>query len=263
MSRLEVFDADVLLGEKVDVHDHGGVALLDYMGGDQAIVDAARVSFRGHREEERTEEQDRRLIGYLMKNRHTTPFEMVELKFWVKVPMFIWRHWIRHRTANVNEISGRYAELSAEFYVPRPDKVQKQSDSNKQGRAAEAMEYVEDERNSFRMEGGNAFGTYQRRLARGMAKELARINLPLSTYTEAIWKTDLHNLFHLLRLRLDSHAQWEFQEYARAMVPMVQSVAPMAWAAFEKHVLNTVTVSREEYEALERDAEAWREEVDR
>lgn len=250
MPRQPVPAADALVDEIFPVHNKGGIALLDYMGSDADIEKAARVSFIGAKEEDRTKQKRRGLIRYLMSHRHTTPFEMVEFKFWVKAPMFVWRQWIRHRTANVNEISGRYAELPADWYVPEPQFINMQSVSNKQGRSEKEVADAQFAADRFDHESERTFNWYDCRLESGMAKELARINLPLSTYTEAIWKIDLHNLFHFISLRAHSHAQYEIRAYTDPMIRMVKAVAPMAWEAFEDYVMNAVRFSRMELELL-------------
>ncbi len=248
--RHNVPEADEILDQKVPLLNHGGVALLDYMGSDKAIEQAARVSFVGDEEEERTPEQTRGLIRYLVRHKHTTPLEMVELKFWVKCPIFVARQWIRHRTANVNEISGRYAALPDQFYVPDLDRINVQSKSNKQGSTAEVLEDAEDIR--AHMEGFQsiAYRDYEDYLDKQMAKEIARINLPLSLYTEFVWKIDLHNLMHFLALRMDSHAQKEIRVFADAMADMTKRVAPVSFEAFEDYRLNAVSFSGPAMSAL-------------
>jgi len=250
MPRHVVEAAEAMLDLRVPVHNKGGVALIEYMGSDRAIEEAARVSFIGSEDEVRLPAQTRGLIRYLMGNRHTTPLEMVELKFWVKAPMFVWRQWIRHRTASVNEISGRYVQLPDEWYLPEPQFINLQSDSNKQGRSEALVSTPDDHVRSFNAEAHGAYGAYENRLEAGMAKELARSNLPLSMYTEAIWKIDLHNLFHFLNLRLHPHAQWEIRAYAEVMRSIVKALVPVAWEAFEDFVLNAIHFSALEQMAL-------------
>lgn len=231
---------------KINVLDHGFVELVDYMGSDKAIEQAARVSYTGAREEERSEAKTRGLIRYLMRQRHTTPFEMVEFKFAVKVPIFVWRQWIRHRTASVNEISGRYAQLPDNFYLPEEERLQKQSQSSKQGSALETVDDPTAYRLAMDTEQRQAYVAYEQYLDADMAREVARVNLPLSIYTEAYWKMDLHNLFHFLALRLDPHAQWEIRQYAEAIKELIQPIVPMAWAAFDDYVLNSLKLSFDE-----------------
>lgn len=221
---------------KIRVLDHGFIELVDVMGSDKAIVDAARVSIAG--ENVRPVSEDRALIRYLYRHRHTTPFEMVEFKFRAKMPIFVARQWIRHRTANVNEMSGRYSELPAEWYTPETKRIVEQSKNNKQGSSYEQLHSKDEDQRSFHDEAEAAFEHYGYRLEAGMARELARINLPLSTYTEWIWKIDLHNLFHFLALRLHEHAQYEIRVYAEVMAEMVKEKCPLAWEAFEDFRLN-------------------------
>ena len=241
--------ADALLDKEFRVLDRGFVRLIDYMGGDDAIVQAARVSYG---DGTKKVHEDRGLIRYLMRHQHTTPFEMVEFKFHVKLPIFVARQWIRHRSANVNEYSGRYSVMKEEFYVPRPEDVRPQSSSNRQGRSDEMapaevqhkfIEYI----NRTQRE---AYAAYNEFLEADIARELARINLPLSMYTEWYWKIDLHNLFHFLHLRLDRHAQEEIRVYAEVMAEMVKTVAPVAYEAFEDYRLRSVSLSQPELNAL-------------
>lgn len=229
--------------------NHGFVRLVDVMGDDAAIVQAARVSYGAGTKKVH---EDRGLIRYLLRHAHTTPFEMVEFKFHIKLPIFIARQWIRHRTANVNEISGRYSVMQDEFYIPEADQLRPQSSHNRQGRAEEpfAAEIAEGMRESFRAEQDAAYAEYTKRIDEGMAREIARVNLPLSLYTEWYWKIDLHNLFHFLRLRLDDHAQYEIRVYAQAMADLARRYVPMAWEAFEDYILHSKRFSRLELKAL-------------
>ncbi len=249
MAHSHIQQADELLDKQFDVLDHGFVRLVDYMGSDAAIVQAARVSYG---EGTKKISEDRGLIRYLMRHRHTSPLEMVEFKFHVKLPIFVARQWIRHRTANVNELSGRYSIMKEEFYVPSDDDIRGQSEVNKQGRsdelAPEALRQrlVENLNESQR----GAYESYHGFVDDGLARELARISLPLSLYTEWYWKIDLHNLFHFLKLRLDAHAQLEIRKYARVMADMVKIVCPMAYEAFEDFVLNSVSFSGPELSVL-------------
>ena len=234
------------LYEAVPVLDHGFVRVIDYMGDDAAIVQAARVSYgRGTK----AARDDAGLIRYLMRHWHSTPFEMCEIKLHVKLPVFVARQWIRHRTANVNEYSARYSILDREFYVPAPEHLAAQSTSNRQGRG-ETLEGEAAERvlRLLRSEGARAFDAYESLLGgedgeAGLARELARIVTPLSTYTQWYWKTDLHNLFHFLRLRADPHAQYEIRVYAEAIAALVKAWVPVAHAAFEDYRLNAATLS--------------------
>ena len=211
--------------------DHGFIRLVDSMGGDAAVVQAARVSFGGG---EKTPEEDRKLIHYLMKNRHTTPFEMVQLKFHAKMPIFVARQWVRHRTASINEVSARYSQLSNEFYIP--DELRAQGEGNKQvaeGSVAAESDLID----LIKNHSNNAYSNYEYLLAQGVGRELARMVLPLNIYTEWYWGNDLHNIFHFLRLRLHPHAQYEMRVYARAMADMVAEVVPVCWEAFNEHIL--------------------------
>ena len=229
--------------------DKGFVRLVDVMGDDAAIVQAARVSYGSGTKKVH---EDRGLIRYLLRHMHTTPFEMVEFKFHIKLPIFVARQWIRHRTANVNEYSGRYSEMKDEFYVPAIDQVRAQSVSNKQGRADEAFPIDEAERIIAMMESSQqqAYAEYQQMLSQDLAREIARINLPVSNYTEWYWKIDLHNLFHFLRLRIDAHAQYEIRVYAQAMADLIKPYVPMAYEAFEDYILKSQRFSRLERIAL-------------
>jgi len=240
--------AEALLDQEIKVLDKGFVRLVDYMGGDQRIVQAARVSYGSGT---KTYRQDRGLIHYLIKNWHTSPFEQVQLTFHTKMPIFVARQWVRHRTARLNEISGRYSVMKDEFYVPEPGHVCYQSESNKQGRS-EAMPIADANRviAAMEKEQREVYGNYESMLGDNVARELARSNLPLSLYTEWYWQIDLHNLFHFLRLRMDPHAQYEIRVYAEAMAECAKAVAPIAYEAFEEHILGSVGFSRAECEAL-------------
>ncbi|MBU3678300.1 MAG: FAD-dependent thymidylate synthase [Candidatus Kapabacteria bacterium] len=242
-------EVQALLGKEYRCLDKGFVRLIDVMGDDAAIVQAARVSYGSGTKKVH---EDRGLIRYLMRHLHTTPFEMVEFKFHVKLPIFVARQWIRHRTANVNEYSGRYSEMKDEFYVPDPDQVRAQSAMNKQGRAETAFDADEAEkiRASMQQTQEMLYGQYQDLLATDLAREIARINLPVSNYTEWYWKTDLHNLFHFLRLRIDPHAQYEIRVFGEAMAEIVKAAVPLAYEAFEDYILHARRFSRLELEAL-------------
>lgn len=248
MARSVIEEAEALLDQEIKVLDKGFVRLVDYMGGDQRIVQSARVSYG---EGTKTYRQDRGLIHYLIRNWHTSPFEQVQLTFHTKMPIFVARQWVRHRTARLNEISGRYSVMKDEFYVPLPEHVSVQSESNKQGRGDtlpldEAMAVID----QMEKEQREAYADYTSLLDKGVARELARANLPISLYTEWYWQIDLHNLFHFLRLRMDPHAQYEIRVYAEAMARCAKAVAPLAYEAFEEHILGSVTFSRAECMAL-------------
>jgi len=225
----------IFMRKSVLVLDDGFVRYVDHYGSDRRIVQAARVSY-GHGS--KGKRKDEKLINYLTKNGHTSPFEMAEMTFHVRVPIYIWRQWIRHRTANVNEVSGRYTELDTEFHVVEPDEWRMQSSGNKQGSEGFVSPDIGMEL-SLQQERLHdiAREVYKARLEAGVSREMARIDLPLSLYTEAYWKTDLHNLRHFLRLRLDSHAQQEIREYAKAIAYFVEKLYPFSWSAFQRHVL--------------------------
>lgn len=249
MARITVPEAESLLDEIFPVLDHGFVRLVDYLGGDARIVQSARVSYG---EGTKTVREDRALIDYLVRNKHTSPLEQVVFTFHVKMPIFVARQWIRHRTARLNEISGRYSVMRDEFYVPRPDEVRLQSKRNRQGSRAEDVpaELREEVIRILREEQRHAYGTYERLLEDDVARELARVNLPLSLYTEMYWQIDLHNLFHFLRLRMDWHAQYEIRVYGDVMARIARAVCPLAYEAFEEHILHARTLSRSELEVV-------------
>jgi thymidylate synthase (FAD) len=242
------------LGEAIPVLDHGFVRVVDYMGDDAAIVQAARVSYGAGT---RTARDDAGLIRYLMRHWHSTPFEMCELKLHVKLPVFVARQWIRHRTANVNEYSARYSILDREFYIPAPEHLAAQSRTNNQGRG-ELLSGEEAARvlAILRQDSAAAYDHYEAMLStdgqQGLARELARMNLPMNVYTQWYWKCDLHNLFHFLHLRADPHAQYEIRAYAEVLCDVVRVWVPVAWEAFEDYRLNAVTFSGRGMEALRR-----------
>ena len=236
------------------VLDHGFVRAIDYMGDDAAIVQAARVSYGAGT---RHVQNDEGLIRYLMRHWHSTPFEMCELKLHVKLPVFVARQWIRHRTANVNEYSARYSILDREFYIPEPAQLAAQSTVNNQGRGA-VLEGAEAARvlALLKSDAAQCYDHYEDMLSQdgqhGLARELARMNLPMNIYTQWYWKTDLHNLFHFLRLRADSHAQYEIRVYAEAIAEMVRDWVPAAFAAFEDYRMGGVTLSSKAIDVLKR-----------
>lgn len=241
------------LGAAIDVLDHGFVRLVDYMGSDAAIVQAARVSYgKGTK----TVNEDRGLIRYLMRHRHTTPFEMCEIKLHVKLPIFVARQWIRHRTANVNEYSARYSILDREFYTPAPEQMAAQSTANHQGRgdtlapdeAARALDLLKSGAEEayaryLDLLNQTAAGETADPARAGLARELARMTLPLSGYTQWYWKVDLHNLLHFLALRADSHAQYEIRAYADAILEIVKDWVPHAYDAFADYRLSGMALS--------------------
>ncbi len=241
---------EALLHRAIPVLDHGFLRVIDYMGDDAAVVQAARVSYgRGTR----AANEDRGLIRYLMRHRHSTPFEMCEIKYHVKLPIFVARQWIRHRTANVNEYSARYSILDREFYIPAAEHLAAQAAVNRQGRGA-VLEGAEAARvlDLLREDSTRAHDHYLEMLnegeardpaRQGLARELARMNLTLNTYTQWYWKTDLHNLFHFLSLRADAHAQYEIRAYAEAMLETVRAWVPECCEAFADYRLGAVTLS--------------------
>jgi len=236
------------------VLDHGIVRVIDYMGDDAAICQAARVSYgRGTR----SVSNDEGLIRYLMRHWHSTPFEMCEIKLHVKLPVFVARQWIRHRTANVNEYSARYSILDREFYIPAPEALAAQSTTNNQGRGA-ALEGEEADRvlRTLREDAMRCYDHYEEMIGQegqqGLARELARMNLPANVYTQWYWKTDLHNLLHFLRLRADTHAQYEIRVYAEAISGIVADWVPAAWRAFEDYRIGGATLSATALECVRR-----------
>lgn len=245
-----------ILYDPIPVLDHGFIRVVDYMGDDAAIVQAARVSYgRGTKQVS----QDKGLINYLMRHWHSTPFEMCEIKFHVKLPIFVARQWIRHRTANVNEYSARYSIMDKEFYIPTPEMLSPQSKKNHQGRAeGTALSPAESARVLEILKGDSerVYGHYEELMnasadgnvldveKSGIARELARMNLTMNYYTQWYWKIDLHNLMHFLMLRADNHAQYEIRAYADAMIDVVKKWVPFAHEAFEEHRLHGVRLSR-------------------
>ncbi len=242
--------AEEILGQYFPVLDHGFVSLVDYMGSDEDVERAARVSYGfGTRKVSQT----RGLVRYLRRHRHTTPSEMVELKFHCAMPMFVARQWIRHRTASVNELSARYSLMPLLFYMPQQKHFALQSQSNKQGREGGAPEAVYKEAverwERLREDAGDAYGWM---LEEDVAREIARIDLPVSTYTQWYWKIDLHNLLHFLSLRVDHRAQWEIQQFGQVIAAMVKRVAPLSYEAWIDYDLVAEPVTRVEREVLAR-----------
>jgi thymidylate synthase (FAD) len=230
--------------------DKGFVRLVDSMGGDDAIVQSARVSYgKGTSKVS----QDRGLIRYLMRHRHTTPLEMVEFKFHCKMPIFVARQWVRHRTANINEYSLRYSEARDEFYLPESDNIEFQSSINKQGRMGKVDEELKKKVQSYFKEiSDRSFEIYCELNEAGVARELARAILPVNLYTEWYWKNDLHNLLHFIGLRSDGHAQYEIRVFSDAMASFVKKVAPFAWEAYQDYVVKGMRFSKIEQSILER-----------
>ncbi|WP_029007275.1 FAD-dependent thymidylate synthase [Azospirillum halopraeferens] len=252
--RATVAALEDILYEPVPVLDHGFVRVVDYMGDDSAVVQAARVSYgKGTRKVT----EDAGLIKYLMRHRHSTPFEMCEIKFHVKLPIFVARQWIRHRTANVNEYSARYSILDREFYIPAPDQLGAQAVVNRQGRG-DVLQGEEAARvlALLRADAEQCYAHYEEMLnlredgttldegRQGLARELARMNLPLNFYTQWYWKVDLHNLLHFLSLRADTHAQYEIRVYAEAMLDIVRRWVPAVFDAFSEYRMGGAHLSR-------------------
>lgn len=218
--------------KEIKVLDHGFVALVDTMGDDRTPAQTARTSYRNRTQ--RTPEEDAKLTNYLVKNRHTTPLEFVQLRFYMKMPIFVARQFIRHRTASVNEISYRYVQAVREFYLPEPGRLQKQSQTNKQGSSIEIVDRPEMCAGIILKQCNHAFDAYEQLIQEGLSNELARTVLPLGTYTEWYWQNDLHNTLHLLNLRLDPHAQYEIRVYAEAMLDLIEPLYPTIIAAWRE-----------------------------
>jgi thymidylate synthase (FAD) len=243
---------EALLYQPIPVLDHGFVRVIDYMGDDAAVVQAARVSYGAGTKKVR---EDAGLINYLMRHRHTSPFEMCELKIHVKMPIFVARQFLRHRVASANETSGRYSILDREFYMPVPEKLASQAKTNRQGRGdvlseAESARVLE----ILRADAASAYSHYEEMLneidgevvdpeRQGLARELARMNLPVSLYTQLYWKMDLHNLLHFLNLRADAHAQYEIRVYAEALLDIVKQWVPLTHAAFMDYRMGAYELS--------------------
>ncbi|WP_371036862.1 FAD-dependent thymidylate synthase [Rhodosalinus sp. FB01] len=236
------------------VLDHGFVRVIDYMGDDAAVVQAARVSYGAGTKHVSNDEG---LIRYLMRHWHSTPFEMCELKLHVKLPVFVARQWIRHRTANVNEYSARYSILDREFYIPAPEMLAAQSTVNNQGRGAtlegqEAARVLE----ILKADAARCYDHYEEMISdegqQGLARELARMNLPANVYTQWYWKTDLHNLLHFLRLRADAHAQYEIRVYAETIGDLVADWVPLSWKAFQDYRVGGATLSATALDCIRR-----------
>ena len=257
-----------ILFQPIELLDHGFVRVIDYLGDDNAVVQAARVSYgRGTKRVN----EDRGLINYLMRHWHTTPFEMAEIKLHVKLPIFVARQWIRHRTASINEVSARYSVLDREFYLPHEDQLKAQSSVNRQGRGDSlAPDEARRVLALLREDGERTYANYAWMLNEdetgacvdperdGLARELARINLTLATYTQWYWKTNLHNLMNFLRLRADEHAQYEIRVYAEAMMDIMARWVPLSHEAFLEHRLGSVTLSRSALAAVRRMAKGER-----
>ncbi|HAE74992.1 MAG TPA: FAD-dependent thymidylate synthase [Alphaproteobacteria bacterium] len=260
--RATVLALEKILYKPIKLLDHGFIRVIDYMGDDSAIVQAARVSYGSGTKKV---SQDKGLIHYLMRHRHSTPFEMCEIKFHVKLPIFVARQWIRHRTANVNEYSARYSILDREFYIPEAQQLSSQSSVNNQGRdevlgAREAKRVLE----LLRKDASDCYEHYEEMLnfneqgkildenKKGLTRELARMNLTLNTYTQWYWKIDLHNLMHFISLRLDQHAQYEIRVYAQVMLDCLKKWTPITYEAFCQHRLGAIVVSQSGKEIIKK-----------
>ena len=260
--RATVLALEKILYKPIKLLDHGFIRVIDYMGDDSAIVQAARVSYGSGTKKV---SQDKGLIHYLMRHRHSTPFEMCEIKFHVKLPIFVARQWIRHRTANVNEYSARYSILDREFYIPEAQQLSSQSSVNNQGRdevlgAREAKRVLE----LLRKDANDCYEHYEEMLnfneqgkildenKKGLTRELARMNLTLNTYTQWYWKIDLHNLMHFISLRLDQHAQYEIRVYAQVMLDCLKKWTPITYEAFCQHRLGAIVVSQSGKEIIKK-----------
>ncbi len=242
---------DDLIGEKFNILNHGHVILLDSMGNDHAIASAARTSYQ---KGTKTRSDDRSLIRYLMRHQHTSPLESCTLKFHIKLPIFCERQWARHRTAGWNEVSARYSELPEEYYIPKIDSICEQSKTNHQGSGNSVdKEYAADFQKATSELSSASFNRYHLDLEMKMAKEMARINLPLGTYTEKVWWINLHNLFHFLKLRMDFHSQAEIRAYATVIgEEIVSKLFPLAWEAFVDYRLEALVLSRLDTEVIQR-----------
>src|SRR3990167_10992058 len=247
--------AERWLGCPIKVLDHGFVYLVDYMGNDDSVVQAARVSYGEGTKKVSTNVG---LIRYLRRHMHTTPFEMLEFKFHCKMPIFVARQWVRHRTANINEYSGRYSDMSDEFYLPDSSVISKQAEGNRQGRGEElSSEKKKRVLELLQQDYERTYEHYREFVGEDfdLARELARIGLSLANYTEWYWKIDLHNLMHFLTLRMDSHAQYEIQVFANAMAQVVKDALPICYLAFEDYQLNATRISGPEKELIK--AHKW------
>lgn len=249
MGHCTVPEAEAVLDKEFKVLDKGFVRMLDYLGSDERIVQAARVSYG---EGTKSYRQDKGLINYLLRNDHTSPFEQIVFTFHLKMPLFVARQWIRHRTARLNEISGRYSVLKNECYIPDNQDIAKQSEDNKQGRESEPFnkETAEGIKAQLKKTQNSLYKDYESLLSKDLAREIARINLPLSLYTEMYWQIDLHNLFHFLRLRMDAHAQKEIRDYADVLFELASKVCPMACESFLEHKVKGENFSGSELEAV-------------
>ncbi|MBN1155265.1 FAD-dependent thymidylate synthase [candidate division KSB1 bacterium] len=261
MAHISVSAAEEIIDQVIPCLDHGFVRLIDYMGSDESIVQAARVSYGKGTKKVR---QDRSLIRYLLRHGHTSPFEMVEFKFHCKMPIFVARQWIRHRTASVNEYSLRYSKAVGDFYIPESENIRFQSKSNRQGRSEET---VPDDLKQHLLDvilahSQRSWQDYEELEAKNIARELARIHLPLNMYTEWYWKIDLSNLLHFIKLRSEVHAQYEIRIYAQAISEIVKKVVPLTWEAFTDYVYNARTFSKVEMDIIRKILESQQAVID-
>lgn len=256
-------ELEKILYTELKALDHGFIRVIDYMGNDSSVVQAARVSYGAGTKKT---SDDARLIDYLLKNKHTTPFEMCEIKFHIKMPMFVARQWLRHRTANVNEYSARYSVMNNEFYIPLPENIATQSQTNKQGREENILSEKEIESilEILNKDSSECYKNYQTLMncdadnniidenKKGLTRELARMNLPVNIYTECYWKIDLHNLLHFLKLRTDKHAQYEIRVYANIILDIVKKWVPATYDAFVEYHLESKSFSKSALEVIRR-----------
>ncbi len=239
-----------LLGQKFDILDKGFIRVIDFMGNDEAIVQAARVSYGAGT---KSVSDDKALISYLVKHKHTSPLEMCEIKLHLKMPIFVARQWIRHRTASINEYSARYSVLSNEYYIPELERMQMQSKNNKQGSGEVlSFELAKKVQSILEEDAKKCYLDYEFFLSEDVnfARELARMNLTLNYYTEFYWKIDLHNFLHFVNLRAHPHAQYEIRVYAEKMLEIAKNWCPFAVEAFENYVMNAKTFSKQQIDAL-------------
>ncbi len=244
-------ELDEILGLQFPVLDHGFVRVVDYMGSDDSIVQAARVSYGGGTTQARS---DRNLIRYLVRHQHSSPLEMCEIKLHIKLPIFVARQFIRHRTASVNELSGRYSIMEHEFYLPSEEDLNLQSTSNRQGRSDDTLAPEDMDRvlSGMKAEALDIFQNYESYINAGIAKEVGRINLPLSTYTQWYWKIDLRNLLHFINLRNSSHAQLEIRKYAEVIAALVQVWCPATHGAFNDYVVEGLHLTQQDRIVLQK-----------
>ncbi|WP_409977338.1 FAD-dependent thymidylate synthase [Borrelia sp. RT1S] len=250
MMHEHVQEAEEILDKEYKVLCKGFLRLVDYMGSDERIVSAARVSYR----DSKAKRDSAGLIDYLIRNEHTSPLEQVVLTFHVKAPIFVARQWMRHRTARINEVSGRYSVMREEFYVPSGGEINKQSVTNKQGRSNVRVDEKTAENliNNLEEHYKRSYKVYHDMVESDVSREIARISLPLSLYTEWYWQIDLNNLFHFVKLRMSSHAQKEIREYAILVLKIAERVVPLATASFKNHILGGVMLSKDELREIKR-----------